>query len=97
MYINLDQAKKHLNVDSDYTDDDNYIESLINSCEDAVEKHINIKFEDIEIDGGLPYALQHAILLLIENYYANRESVAFASANKIPNSYDYLLDLFKKY
>lgn len=97
MYITLEQAKKHLYVDTDYTEDDTYITSLIEVCEDAVERHINIKFEEIIIDNDLPKSLKHAILLLIGNYYASRESVAFASVNKIPNSYDYLLDLFKKY
>jgi uncharacterized phage protein (predicted DNA packaging) len=97
MYIELEQAKKHLNIDNDFLEDDNYIIDLICVCEDAVQRHINIKFEEITIDSVLPASLQHAILLLIATYYANRETVAFASANKIPFAYDYLLDLFKKY
>ena len=36
-------------------------------------------------------------MLLVANFYANRESVAFASSSEIPTSYNYLLDLFKDY
>ena len=36
MYVTLDEAKKHLNVDADFTDDDAYITSLIEVSEDSV-------------------------------------------------------------
>jgi hypothetical protein len=29
MYVTLEQAKKHLNIDTDFTEDDNYIITLI--------------------------------------------------------------------
>lgn len=29
MYVTLEQAKKHLNIDNSFTDDDNYILQLI--------------------------------------------------------------------
>ncbi len=36
MYVTLDEAKKHLNIDADFTDDDAYITSLIEVSEDSV-------------------------------------------------------------
>ena len=41
MYVTLEQAKKHLNIDSDFNEDDDYIMQLINVAEIAVEKHID--------------------------------------------------------
>ena len=98
MYLNLDIVKKHLNIEKEYTLDDEYILNLMCVAENAVEKHIDNKLQNIEdADGNLPSALLHAIMLLVANFYANRESVAFASSSEIPTSYNYLLDLFKDY
>lgn len=98
MYLNLDIVKKHLNIEKEYTLDDEYILNLMCVAEDAVEKHIDNKLQKLEdADGNLPSALLHAIMLLVANFYANRESVAFASSSEIPTSYNYLLDLFKDY
>lgn len=98
MYLELDIVKKHLNIEKEYTLDDEYILNLMCVAENAVAKHIDNKLQNIEdADGKLPSALLHAIMLLVANFYANRESVAFASSSEIPTSYGYLLDLFKDY
>lgn len=36
MYITLSEAKKHLQIDSSFTDDDAYITALIEVAEDSV-------------------------------------------------------------
>lgn len=98
MYLNLDLMKKHLNIENSYTLDDEYILSLMCVAEDAVERHIDNKLKNLEDEeGNLPSSLLHSIMLLVANFYANRESVAFASSSEIPTSYNYLLDLFKDY
>jgi len=98
MYITLEQAKQHLNIDQSYSIDDEYILQLINVAEDVVSKHIDDLLKDIEIaEGILPPAISHSILLLVGNFYANREPVAFASSNEIPLNYQYLLSLYKHY
>ena len=97
MYISLDKCKKHLNIDPDFTEDDNYIMSLIEVAEEIVQRHIGYRFEDILVDGQLPMALQHAMLLFIGTMYANRESVTFGSASELPLSYNYILQLFENY
>ena len=97
MYISLDKCKKHLNLDPDFTEDDNYIMSLVEVAEEIVQRHIGYRFEDILVDGQLPMALQHAMLLLIGQFYANRESVTFGSASELPLSYNYILQLFENY
>lgn len=97
--LELKTIKKHLNIDETYTADDNYIMQLCDVCYDAVERHINSNINELihEETNEFPPSINHAVLLLIANYYANRESVVYASVNEIPTSYNYLLDFFKHY
>lgn len=98
MYIQLYQVKKHLNIDEDFRDDDEYLMQLVQVAEKVVEKNIDIKLEKLEDeDGFIPVPLTQAMLLLVGNFYANRESVAFASTNNVPYSYQYLIDLYRNY
>lgn len=97
MFITLEEAKKHLNLDSAFTQDDNYILGLISVAEDAVSQHLDIALDDLVVEGDLPSAIIHSILLLVGNFYANREPVAFTTVNKVPYTLDYLLGLYKHY
>ena len=98
MLLELDRIKKHLNIDADFTDDDEYIEFLESVSEDLVQKHIDKKFDDIIAEeGALPNALLHAILLFIGNMYDNRESVAYANPSEVPQSLTYILNMYRDY
>ena len=98
MFIPLDLAKKHLNVEEDYTEDDEYILGLIGVAEQAVRVHVNEDFEKLaENNGGcLPTPLVQSMLLLVGNMYQNRETVGTKN-NKLPYNYEYLIDLYKNY
>jgi len=98
-YLNLEEIKKHLNVDDCFQDDDSYIESLADVSEEIVEQHLRTSLDNIasEYNGKLPAPIRHAMLLLIGNYYANRESVTFAQAHDLPLSYEYLLSPYVSY
>lgn len=97
MYIALDKAKKHLNIDESFKDDDSYITSLIQVAEDAVEKNSNVKFQDI-IDGGeLPPSVIHSILLLVGNLYANRDANTYSSITEVPYAFKYLVNLNRNF
>lgn len=98
-YIQLYQVKKHLNIDDDFKDDDEYLVDLINVAEQMVQTHIDDKLDEIAKanNNSLPMPLVQAMLLFIGNLYANRESVAFASSSEVPLSYNYILDGFKNY
>ncbi len=98
MFIELDRIKKHLNIDSYYTDDDEYLAQLESVAETVVEKHIDNNLNDLlDSNGDLPSPLVHAMLLFIGNMYNSRESVSFSPATEVPLSYSYLLDLYKNY
>ena len=62
MYVELAQIKKHLNIDTEFTDDDDYLLVLADVAEKAVEKHINQRLSSVcEENGGvLPSPLLHA-------------------------------------
>lgn len=98
MYIQLDLAKKHLNIEDDFRDDDEYILSLIEVAEDAVRVHINDDFASIaEKNGGcLPPPILQAALLMIGNLYSSREIIGNKSV-ALPYNYQYLIDLYRNY
>lgn len=98
MYVTLDKVKKHLNIDNDFTEDDEYLEYLIEVAEEVVSKHIDRDLRDIvDGDGSIPGPLHHAILLFIGNMYDSRESNVYTSVQQLPHSFDYLLDLYQNY
>lgn len=98
MYITLEQAKKHLLIDSSFTNDDSYITDLIGVAEDAVAVHLDIALSELEDeDGNLPSSIVQAMLLMIGNFYANREPVAYGTTMKVPLTYEYLIGLYKNY
>ena len=98
MYIDTVILKKHLNIDSTFLDDDEYITALALAAENAVENHLQRPLSGITDEHGkLPPAVNHAMLLLIGHFYANRESVAFASSQPVPLAYEYLLQPYKSY
>lgn len=98
MLIDLATIKKHLNIDAEYTVDDEYITYLEGVAEKVVEKHIDRTFEDIVAEEGeIPQPLLHAMLLFVGNMYDNRESVAYNNVVEVPNSLSYILSLYRDY
>ena len=98
MYIQLDLAKKHLNIEDDFREDDEYIINLIEVAEAAVRVHINEDFADIaERNGGdLPAPILQAAMLMIGNLYQNREPIG-SKVQVLPYNYQYLIDLYRNY
>ena len=98
MYIQLDLAKKHLNIEEDFTEDDEYILSLIEVAESAVRVHVNEDFASIaEKNGGcLPPPILQAVLLMIGNMYQNRDPIGTKN-QALPFNYQYLIDLYRNY
>lgn len=98
MLLTLSQIKKHLNIDSAFTEDDAYLQTLESVAESLVEKHIDRTFDDIlSEEGEIPLPLLHCILLFIGNLYANRESVAYTNAVEVPQSLTYILNMYRDY
>jgi uncharacterized phage protein (predicted DNA packaging) len=86
----INQLKKHLNIDDDYKDDDEYIMLLYSAVKKRLAKHLNLpllKFNEIEEEEPIKIAA----FLMVGHLYNNRESVAFTNAYEVPLAYSYLL------
>ncbi len=100
MFVDIDKAKHHLNLDETFDYDNDYLIHLIASAEDAISKRLNVKSLSHLVDpntGGLPDSVIHSILLLVGNWYQNREPVAMGTSAKIPYTFDFLADLNRSY
>lgn len=98
-HLNLKIIKEHLNLDNDFTMDDEYLSILGDVVEKVVERHIDDSFVYLaSVNGGkLPTPLIQAMLLLLGTYYANREHIAFNANYEVGNSYTFLIDLYRNY
>lgn len=96
--MTINEAKQHLNIDLDFTGDDEYIEQLIMVCEQVVVNRCKVSsIDELKVDGELPRPIIHAIKLFIGNLYNNRESVSFGQAHELPMSFEYLILPYVKY
>lgn len=96
-YLDLDLIKNHLNLDLDFVDDDEYLLILADVAVKTIQNHIDHDIEDFVEDGQLDAPLQHAALLLIGNYYQNRESVTYGQVLQVPHGLEYLLQTYVDY
>ena len=98
-YLDLNLIKKHLNMNADYTAEDDYLTMLGGAVEEVIAKHIDDDLSTLAKNNNdqLPLPLVQACLLLLGTYYSNRENVAFTTTNEVPMSFTYLLDLYKNY
>lgn len=98
MYLSLSQIKKHLNIDDDFTADDAYLLDLAAVAENVVQQNIDRPMDEMANgESNLPAPLIHAMLMLVGNYYANRESVTFGTATPLPHAYEYIIKLYKNF
>lgn len=98
MYLTLTELKKHLNIDLTFTDDDTYLTSLEAAGEEVVANYINRNLEDtLDENGNLPAGLKHAILLWVGSMYVQRESISSVNYTTVPQSFDLICDLWRKY
>lgn len=99
MFITLSEARKHLNLEGFFQEDDQYILNLIEVCEEAVAHRINKPLSAC-VDprsGDLVPTVRQAVLLLIGTYYNQREATTPQQIREVPLAFDFLADLNKKY
>lgn len=69
--VDLATAKQHLNVTTDV--DDAVITRLIGVAQNWLENQLGYSLAE-EYPDEIPGAVEHAILLMVGHYYANREA-----------------------
>lgn len=95
-YITLQDVKNQCIIDSDFTDDDEYLESLADTAETLVSELVNDDLDYIAAchDGELPSPLIHAMKMLVEYMYANRGS---DNENQIPDAVYMFIKLYRNF
>lgn len=95
--VSLALFKKHVRAD-DFSDDDEYLEHLLETAEEAVIKAVNRSREELREmgDGGFPAPLQHAVMMLGAHWYNQRESVSTVQMHEVPDSLQALLKPYRR-
>lgn len=103
-YISLDELKKHLNIETEFTDDDTYLKHTISVAELSVISYCNGGLIPTAVTDELnvetlvvPDAVKHGILLLASHLYLNRNPIAFTATTEIPLGFKYLLNPYRNY
>ena len=99
-YATLDMAKRHLRIEDAFTEDDAYIEALIEVAEERVATELCMSVDDmakINRGGELPATLLHAILLTIGAYYTNREDVTTVQTKPLEYGVKHLTQLWRDF
>lgn len=97
-YLTLAEIKKHCNIDSTFTADDDYLTALGNAAEEVVCRQIDQPLTLLENDNHkIPQPLIYAMLLWIGSIYAVRESISSINYSAVPHSFEMLCDLYKNY
>lgn len=97
-YLTLAYLKHHLNVDPQFTADDNYIESLGDAAEEVVSRYIDYPLSQLEDENRqLPKSIINAMCLWVGTAYAIRESVSGMSMSPVPTAFELLMDLWRDY
>lgn len=96
-YTNLIDAKMHLNIETEFTEDDTYISSLLDVAELAIQNYCNNAELREWREETAPATVKHAVYFLVGNLYANRQIVSFAQGVEIPYTFQFLLNPYKEY
>lgn len=97
MYVTVGEIKEHLNISASYTEEDAMLTSMIEASEIAVENYLQQPITEFICNNKLNAALKHAIKIMVGNFYANRESVAYTNPQPVPYTLEFLLKPYRKY
>ena len=112
MLVSLDDIKKHLNIPDSFEDDDEYLTSLEELAEELIAIMIDTKSidtsatnwdlesyftEDVSTGPVVPRCIQHAIKIIVTDYYTNRTSISTVSLHDVPRSAVHLVNQYKNY
>lgn len=97
MNITIEQLKQQLNIESDFVDDDAYLQQLIDVAILSTKNYLGSDALTGYTDTTIPISIEHAVIMLAGHLYVTRTPVAFAQAMEIPYSYQFLLNPYKDY
>lgn len=96
-YIDVCDIRRYLNIP--FCEDDLLLAELEEAAEEVLAGHLNVaslkEYEDESQD--IPQALKTAIKTIVANFYANRESISYAQAYRVPYTLEFLIQPYKNY
>lgn len=98
--LTLETVRDHLRLEDDDTSQDGYLGILMLAAQRAVENHLdrNIRTALATFNNDDLVVVGQAMLLLIGNWFANREgAVVGVSASEVPLAVEWLLAPIKKW
>lgn len=94
--VDIALLKKHVRAD-DFSDDDEYLEHLLEAAEDYVLRATNVSSPaDLLVGGALPAPLKHAVLTLAGHWYNQREAVSSVQMMEAPYTLQALLKPYRR-
>lgn len=95
--VNIALLKQHVRAD-DFSDDDQYLQHLIDAAEQYVSSATNRTSDElVEIGGGkFPVMLQQAVLLIAGHWYNQREAVSGVQMAEVPYTLQALIKPYRK-
>lgn len=95
--VSLELFKKHVRAD-DFTDDDVYLQHLLDAAETSVIMSTHRTEEEcLKLgNGAIPTPLVQAILMLAAHWYNQRESVSTVQMHEVPDSLSALIKPYRK-
>lgn len=89
-WLTIEYIKSHSRLD--YDCEDALLELYGESAEDTVLNICNISYEDmLEKYDGIPAAIRHASLMLVEVGYTHRNPVSPTNMSAVPYTFDMLV------
>lgn len=95
--VSLELFKKHVRAD-DFSDDDEYLQSLLDTAEAHIIRETHRSVEELcELSGGdFPCPLNQAIMLLAAHWYNQREAVSTTQMHAVPMGVQSLVKPYRK-
>ncbi|WJV61360.1 head-tail connector protein [Pectobacteriaceae bacterium C52] len=103
MLLTLDQIKRQLRLESDYTDEDELLTLLGTAVQRTTETYVNRNLypsaqdiPDTDPDGlALSDDIRLAMLLLLTHWYENRSSVSDFEKAEVPQGYAWIVGPYR--
>lgn len=96
--ITIEEVKTHLKIEIGDTDQDTYLEGLIDLAVEIITDTVGGDLQTILKDEKLPLRVKQAGLFLIGHFFWRREPIITGTiVANIPMTFDYLMALHKQY
>lgn len=96
--MNIQELKRQLQIEPDYTDEDIQLQHYLNVADQAVLNYLNITGSTSGVTGtNMPAPVLQGILLFAAHLYTTRQIISYGQGYKIPLTFEFLLNPYKEF